>query len=60
MDEEDLEPRRRKPQPRDLSLLGVVELEAYLAELEAEIARVRGEIAIKLGRRHGAEALFRR
>lgn len=60
MDEEELEPRRRKPQPRDLSLLGVAELEAYVAELEAEIGRARAEIATKLGRRQGAEALFRR
>ena len=60
MDESDLEPRRRAPQPRDLSLLGIAELEEYIAELEAEIARVRVEIAGKLGQRRGAEALFKR
>ena len=60
MEESDLEPRRKAPQPKDLTLLGIVELEAYIAELEAEIARVRVEITAKLGQRRGAEALFRR
>jgi uncharacterized small protein (DUF1192 family) len=60
MDESDFEPRRKTPQPKDLSLLGIAELESYIAELEAEIARVRVEISAKLGQRHGAEALFKR
>ena len=41
MDESDLEPRRKPVQPKDLTLLGIAELEGYIAELEAEIARVR-------------------
>jgi uncharacterized small protein (DUF1192 family) len=60
MDEDDLEPRRRAPKPKDLSLLGVSELEAYIAELESEIGRARREIALRQGHRHGAEALFKR
>jgi uncharacterized small protein (DUF1192 family) len=60
MDDPDLEPRHRPVQPKDLTLLGIEELEAYIAELEAEIARVRVEIAEKLRQRHGAEALFKR
>ena len=60
MDELDLEPRRKPVQPKDLTLLGIAELEAYIAQLEAEIARVRVEIAAKLGQRRGAEALFKR
>jgi uncharacterized small protein (DUF1192 family) len=60
MDEEDLLPRQKKPQPKDLSRLGVAELEEYIAELEAEIVRARAEIAHRLGQRQGAEALFRR
>jgi uncharacterized small protein (DUF1192 family) len=60
MDDAELEPRRKPAQPRDLSLLGVAELEAYIAELENEIARVRVEITAKLGQRRGAEALFKR
>jgi uncharacterized small protein (DUF1192 family) len=60
MDESELEPRRKPSQPRDLSLMGITELEAYIAELENEITRVRAEIAAKLGQRRGAEALFKR
>jgi uncharacterized small protein (DUF1192 family) len=60
MDEFDLEPQRQPAKPRDLSPMGVAELEAYVAALDAEIARARAEIAVKLGRRHGAEALFKR
>jgi uncharacterized small protein (DUF1192 family) len=60
IDESELEPRRRPPAPKDLSLLGVAELEAYIAELEAEIARTRVEIAAKLGHARGAAALFKR
>jgi uncharacterized small protein (DUF1192 family) len=60
MDELELEPRRQPAQPKDLSVMGIAELEAYIAELEAEIARTRAEIAAKLGQRRGAEALFRR
>ncbi len=60
MDESDLEPRRRPPQVKDLTLMGIEELEEYIAGLEAEIARVRVEIAAKLGQRRGAEALFKR
>jgi uncharacterized small protein (DUF1192 family) len=60
MDEEDLLPQRQPAKPKDLTLLGVAELEEYVARLEAEIARARAEITVKLGRRQGAEALFKR
>ena len=60
MDDTELEPRRKVAQPKDLTLMGIAELEAYIAELETEITRVRVEITAKLGQRRGAEALFRR
>lgn len=60
MDEEDLLPQRQKPKLKDLTLLGVAELEEYIAGLEAEIARARAEIAAKQRQRTGAEALFKR
>jgi len=60
MDESDLEPRRKPAQQKDLTLMGIAELEAYIAELESEIARVRVEITAKRGQRSGAEALFKR
>jgi uncharacterized small protein (DUF1192 family) len=60
VDEEDLMPRHQPPKPKDLTPLGVAELEAYIAGLEAEIARARTEIAVKEKQRSGAEALFKR
>ena len=60
IEEEDLLPQRQKPKPKDLTLLGVAELEEYIATLEAEIARTRSEIAAKRKQRTGAEALFKR
>jgi uncharacterized small protein (DUF1192 family) len=60
IDEEDLVPRNQPRKPKDLTLLGVAELEAYVAALDAEISRARAEIAAKLQQRSGAEALFRR
>jgi uncharacterized small protein (DUF1192 family) len=60
MDDFELEPRHKPAPPKDLSLMGIAELEAYIAELESEIARTRAEITTKLGQRHGAEALFKR
>jgi uncharacterized small protein (DUF1192 family) len=60
VDESELEPRHKRAQPKDLTLLGIEELEDYIAELEAEIARVRIEISAKLGQRRGAESLFKR
>jgi uncharacterized small protein (DUF1192 family) len=60
MDETDLEPRNTSAKPKDLGVMGIAELKAYIAELKAEIDRTRAEIAAKLGQRAGAEALFKR
>jgi uncharacterized small protein (DUF1192 family) len=60
MEEEDLLPQRQPKKPKDLTLLGIEELQQYIAGLESEIARVRAEIAAKQKQRSGAEALFRR
>ncbi|MGF1594747.1 MAG: DUF1192 domain-containing protein [Kiloniellaceae bacterium] len=59
MDVEDLEPRKQKPKPKDLEILGVDELEAYLAELEAEAERVKQKIQAKKAYLSGADSLFR-
>lgn len=60
MDDEDL-PQSKKPAPlKDLTLLGIAELENYIAGLQSEIARAEAEIAEKRKHRGGAEALFRR
>jgi len=60
MDDEELLPGRKPAPPKDLSLLGIAELEEYIAGLEAEIARAQAEIAAKQQHRGGAEALFKR
>lgn len=59
MDEEDLLPRSKKPEPRNLEVLSIEALGQYIAELEAEIARVQAEIEAKQAHRSGAEAAFR-
>jgi uncharacterized small protein (DUF1192 family) len=60
MDEEDLAARLKTPKKKDLTVMAIEELDAYIAELEAEIGRARGEIASKRHQRGGAEALFKR
>lgn len=60
MDTDDLEPRKPIAKPKDLDLLGVEELQDYLAELEAEAARVREKIAAKTDYQSTADALFKR
>jgi len=59
MDPEDLEPRKQPAKPKDLDVLGIEELDAYLAELEAEVARVRDKIAQKRDYRAGLDGLFK-
>lgn len=60
MELEDLEPRKAKPKPKDLDVMGVEELEEYLAELEVEAARVNEKIAAKKAYLSGADDLFKR
>ncbi|MGC2412314.1 MAG: DUF1192 domain-containing protein [Stellaceae bacterium] len=60
MDEEDLAPQRQPQKLKDLSLMGVAELEEYIARLDSEISRARAEIAARQKQRSGAEALFKR
>ena len=60
MDTDDLEPRKPIAKPKDLDLLGVEELQDYLAELEGEAERVRAKIAAKTDYQTTADALFKR
>ena len=59
MELDDLEPRKQKPKPKDLDLMGVEELEAYLAELNGEAERVKEKIAAKKAYLTGAQGLFK-
>jgi len=60
MDPEDLEPKTKKPVPKNLEVMSIEALSEYVAELEAEIARAQEMIAAKEKARVGAETLFRR
>jgi len=60
IEEEDLVARNQPKKLKDLTLMGIAELEEYIAGLEAEAARARAEIAAKQKQRSGAEALFKR
>jgi uncharacterized small protein (DUF1192 family) len=60
IEDEDLVPRNQPKKLKDLTLMGIAELEEYIAGLEAEADRARAEIAAKQKQRSGAEALFRR
>ncbi|MBP2298670.1 DUF1192 domain-containing protein [Azospirillum picis] len=57
---DDLEPRKAKPAPKDLTVMGVAELQGYIASLEAEIERARAAIAAKEAQKSAAEAFFRK
>ena len=59
IDPEELEPKKKKPAPRNLDDLGIAELNDYIAELQSEIERTRGAIARKQGHKSGAEAFFK-
>jgi uncharacterized small protein (DUF1192 family) len=60
MDAEDLEPKKRKPAPRNLDEMSIEALHEYIAELEAEIERARQSVGAKERARMGAEEIFRR
>lgn len=60
MDWEDLDPKKKAPTARNLEIMGVAELNAYIEELEGEIARARAVIAAKQSARAGAESFFKK
>jgi uncharacterized small protein (DUF1192 family) len=60
MDPEDLEPRNRKPPPKNLQLMDIEELEDYIAGMRAEIERAEAMIRSKKAVRAGADALFKK
>ena len=59
MDLDDLEPRNRPPQKKNLDVMSLEELEDYIAALKAEIVRTEAEIAKKQDHRGSADALFK-
>ncbi len=59
MDLDDLEPRAKEPQKKNLEIMSIEALKAYIDELEAEIARTREAIALKEKARAGADTVFK-
>ncbi len=59
MDPDDLEPRAKAPQKKNLEIMSIEALKAYIDELEAEIARTREAIALKEKARSGADSVFK-
>jgi len=58
-EEDDDLPRALRPKPTDLDVMGIEELNEYIAELEAEIERVRSAIMKKEQQRIAASAVFK-
>ena len=59
MDIEELEPRKAKPQPKNLDSMSVEELVDYIASLKAEIARVEEKVATKRAHLNAASGFFK-
>ena len=59
MDIEELEPKKQKPQPRNLDVLSIEELNDYVEEMRAEIKRVEEKIAAKRAHINAAAGLFK-
>lgn len=59
MDADDLEPRKRKPELKNLDPLSIDELREYIAELRREIERVEANIAAKSAHKNAVESLFK-
>jgi uncharacterized small protein (DUF1192 family) len=59
-DDDELEPRSRKPQPKNLDPMSVEELHDYIAELQAEIARAEDTIKAKQAHAAAAQMFFKR
>ena len=59
MDIEELEPKKQKPQPRNLDVLSIEELSEYIEEMRTEIKRVEEKIAAKKAHINAAAGLFK-
>ena len=57
---DDLEPLKKKSQPRNLDPMSVEELREYIAALKAEIARVEDKIKAKQSHASAAASFFKK
>ena len=56
---DDLEPKTKKPQLVDLSMMSIEDLTLRIGEYEAEIARMKAAIVDKERQRSSADAFFK-
>ena len=59
-DLDDLDPRQKKPQPKNLDALNIEDLKEYVALLKAELVRVEEKIKSKQGHAAAAAAFFKK
>jgi uncharacterized small protein (DUF1192 family) len=59
-DIDDLDPRQKKSQPRNLDTMNIDDLKEYVAVLKAELARVEEKITAKQSHAAAAASLFKR
>lgn len=59
-DLDDLDPRQKKSQPRNLDVMNVEDLEAYVLVLKAELERVDAKIKAKRSHAAAAASLFKK
>ncbi|NDH62425.1 MAG: DUF1192 domain-containing protein [Alphaproteobacteria bacterium] len=57
---DDLEPLKKKSQPRNLDPMSVEELREYIAILKAEIARVEEKVKAKQSHASAAASFFKK
>ena len=60
IDLDDLDPRQKKPQPRNLDAMNIEDLREYVAVLKAELQRVEEKIAAKQSHAAAAASLFKK
>ena len=59
-DLDDLDPKQKKPQPRNLDAMNIEDLEEYVAVLKTELARVEDKIRAKQSHAATAASLFKK
>ena len=59
-DLDDLDPKQKKPQPRNLDAMNIEDLKEYVAVLRAELARVEDKIKAKQSHAVAAASLFKK
>ena len=59
-DLDDLDPRQKKTQPKNLDALNIEDLKEYIDVLKAEIARVEDKLKAKQSHASAAASLFKK